>query len=208
MSTSSASHPPLWLCRPLGLGLALMTAKTVMLAGRSDLPLTDPLAIPALMHDHLLVVALFLMLDLLVQLRSRPGGPEVEAVGNRAMWCLLGLALLWVGASVPIAAALGAPSSLSEIRQGGGTLAVLLAGATPASVLGALLAMGVGITGPIVLRRAARRRVLSVALTVAILITVVGPIGRETLDLDGLERDPFAVIIQATWQGLQTVAGP
>jgi hypothetical protein len=208
VTAAGAIHPPLWLCRPLGLGLALMTAKTIMIAGRDDLPLADPLALPALMHDHLMVVSLFLMLDLFSQLRSRRGGPSVEAVANRAMWFMLALALLWVGASVPVAAVLGAPASLAEIRQQGGILAVLEAGATPASVLGALVAMGIGLASPRLLHRAPRRRVVSVAVMLGILIAVAGPIGRQRLALGGLERDPFAVIIQATWQGFQAVAGP
>ena len=206
MTTSAPSHPPLWLCRPLGLGLALMTAKTVMLAGHDDLPLGEPLALPALMHDHLLVVVLFLILDLFVQLRSRRGGDEFAAVGDRAMWFLLGLALLWVGASVPIAAVLGAPASLAEIRELGGVLAVITQGATPGSVVGALVAMAIGVVSPVVLHRAPRQRVVSLALILGIAIAIAGPMGRDRLELNGLEREPFAVIIQSTWQGIQSIA--
>lgn len=198
----------MWVCRSLGLGLALMVAKTVMVAGQSELPLSAPLALPALMHDHLLVVTLFLMIDLFVQLRVRRGGPEFEGVGERAMWFLLAMALVWVGASVPIAAVLGAPASLAELREHGGVLAVAQAGASPASLLGAAVAVGVGLVSPRLLHRAPSRRVVPVAIIAGVVVAVAGPIGRDSLALGGMERDPFAVIIQATWQGLQTIAGP
>ena len=205
MTTSDVSHPPLWLCRPLGLGLALMTAKTVMLAGHEGLPLSDPFAFPALMHDHLLIVVLFLLLDLFVQLRSRRGGDEFAAVGDRAMWFLLGLALLWVGASVPVAAVLGAPASLAELRELGGVLPVITKGATPGAIVGALVAMAIGLASPIALHRASRQRVVSLALVLGLIIASAGPMGRDSLELSGLERDPFAVIIQSTWQGIQSI---
>ena len=208
MKADEVSHPPLWACRPLGLALALMVAKTVMAAGQSELSLSAPLALPALMHDHLLVVTLFLMIDLFVQLRVRRGGPEFEAVGDRAMWFLLAMALVWVGASVPVAAALGAPASLAELREHGGVLAVVQAGASPATLLGAAVAVGAGLVSPRLLHRAPSRRVVPVAIIVGAVVAVAGPIGRESLSLGGLERDPFAVIIQATWQGLQTITGP
>ena len=182
-----------------------MTAKTVMLAGHEGLPLSEPLALPALMHDHLLVVVLFLILDLFVQLRSRRGGDEFAAVGDRAMWFLLGLALLWVGASVPVATVLGAPASLAELRELGGVLAVIAQGATPGAIVGALVAMAIGLASPIALHRAPRQRVVSLAVVLGLIIAIAGPMGRDGLQLSGLERDPFAVIIQSTWQGIQSI---
>ena len=34
---------------------------------------------------------------------------------------------------------------------------------------------------------------------------VFGPLGRDRVDLAGLERDPFAVVVQGIWEGLQAL---
>ena len=121
------------------------------------------------------------------------------------MWLLLVVALSWVAMSVPIAAALGAPASLAAMRPGGGPWAVAMSGASVGTVVGAIVVFGVGLGGALRLRTAPKRRVVTSVTAVALVIAVLGPMGREAVDLKGLEGDPFAVVIQATWQGLQSI---
>ena len=208
MGDVRSSSLPFWVIRPLSLGLALMSAKTIMVAGHSKVLMNSPLIMPALMHDHLLVVVLFLFIDLFIVLRARRTGPEGEAVGHRAMWCVYALALSWVALSLPIAAALGAPGTIAEMRQAGGVIALVVQGLSVPSMLGLCLVLALGGVAPLKLRRWPSRRVLIPALLLALVITILGPSGRDALELSGLERDPFAVVIQGIWQGLQSIGTP
>ena len=49
--------------------------------------------------------------------------------------------------------------------------------------------------------------VVPVAAVLVVTIAVFGPMGRDQVDLVGLDRDPFAVIIQGIWEGLQALGG-
>ena len=160
-----------------------------------------------MMHDHLLVIVLFLFIDLFVVLKGRQGGEEGEAVSQRAMTFVFGLALLWVALSVPIAKALGGPATIAQLREAGGTWALVLSGLDLSSALGLILVVAIGVGSAMKLRRAERKRVLLPVSILALLIAIVGPLGRDTIASTGLELDPFAVVIQATWQGLQSVTG-
>jgi len=222
MTESGEGEPRLdpWLCRTLGFGLALVTAKTVMVAQRGDVDLSTPWAVPVLLHDHLLIMLLYGGLDLFAQLRARrrgiagplaggqgKGGGNHKAEAGRAMWLVLGLALIWTAASVPIAAALGSPETIVAMRAAGGVMAVVTDGLSLASGLGAVAVMALGIGGALVLARAGRRRALRVAVSLVAAIGVFGPLGRDRVDLAGLERDPFAVVIQGIWEGLRALGG-
>ncbi len=204
---SPLPRAPRYLVRALALGLALVSAKAIMAAQQLERVLEAPLTIPAMLHDHLLVVVLFLFIDLFVVLRGRHLGPEGEAVAHRAMWFFFGLALLWVTLSVPIASVLGAPATIAELRAAGGTWALILSGLDPASALGMLLVGALGAGSAHRLQRAERRRVVPPAALIALLIAMLGPSGRAEIATTGLGLDPFAVIIQATWQGIQSVTG-
>lgn len=192
-----------WMCRALGFGLALVAAKTLMVAGQGGLELLDLQALPVLLHDHLLVMLLYGGLDLFAKLRGRRREREEEA--GRMMWLVLGLALLWVAASVPMVAALGAPESLAALRAAGGVMAVLSEGLSLASGLGALVVLAVGLGGAVALGHAPRQRVAPVAIVLMVAVAVFGPMGRDQVDLGGLERDPFAVVIQGIWASLQAL---
>lgn len=207
MREPEAPTLPLYLARPIALGLALMSGKTIVAAEKSELILSAPLSIPAMMHDHLLVIVLFLFIDLFVVLKGRQGGEEGEAVSQRAMTFVFGLALLWVALSVPIAKALGGPATIAQLREAGGTWALVLSGLDLSSALGLILVVAIGVGSALKLRRAERKRVLLPVSILALLIAIVGPLGRDTIASTGLELDPFAVVIQATWQGLQSVTG-
>lgn len=192
-----------WMCRALGFGLALVTAKTIMVAVVGGVDLADLRVLPALLHDHLLIMLLYGGLDLFARLRGARRDREEEA--GRLMWLVLGLALLWTAASVPMAAVLGAPQSLADLRAAGGVMAVVNDGLSWTTGTGALVVMAVGLGGAMGLARAPRRRVMSVAVALMVAIAVFGPMGRGQVDLAGLERDPFAVIIQGIWEGLRAL---
>ena len=196
-----------WARRALGLGLALVTAKTIMVADRGGVDLLDPWTLPALLHDHLLTVLLYGGIDLFATLRGRRRGDEEEAVAGRAMWLVFVLALVWVALSVPIARALGAPASLATLRVAGGVTAVVLSGLTLKTGLGAALVLGVGIGAAVGLQWAPRRRVAALALALLAIVAVFGPLGRDRVDTAGLEGDPFGVIIQGLGQGLRGLIG-
>ena len=201
--------PPLeaWMRRALGLGLALVTAKTIMVAQHGGVDLRDPWTVPALLHDHLLTVLLYGGVDLFVRLRGRRRGEEEEAVAGRAMWLVFGLVMLWVAASVPIARALGAPPSLAALREAGGVTAVVLSGLDLTTALGSAIVLAVGVGSAVRLERASRRRVLSLAALVLALVAVLGALARDRVDTAGLEGDPFGVIIQGLGQGFRALLG-
>ena len=205
MAQAPPSTSPQWLTRPLALGLALMAAKVMMLGGEHPLELTQPLVWAALMHDHFLIVMLFVFVNLFFVLKSRSAGPESEAVAHRAMWFLHGLALLWVAASVPIAARLGAPSSLLELRQAGGVTAVIASSLSVKTGAYGLALFIFGFASAFALQRVARGRVITMAIILGAFIATAGPMARESYDLGGLERDPFAIVIQSIWQGLEAI---
>ena len=192
-----------WMCRALGFGLALVTAKTIMVAVDGSVDLLDLRVLPALLHDHLLIMLLYGGLDLFARLRGTRRDQEEEA--GRLMWLVMGLLLLWAAASVPIASALGAPQSLAALRAAGGVMAVVHDGLSWTSALGALVVVAVGLGSAMGLARAPRRRVVPVAVVLMVTIAVFGPMGRDQVDLAGLDRDPFAVIIQGIWEGLQAL---
>ena len=205
--TEAPRHLPLWATRAMGLGLALLSAKTIMVAQHGEVDLTHPLALPALFHDHLLVVCLFGGIDLFFHLRSRRVREDDVDASSRLMWFMLFLALLWVSMSVLIAGLFGAPVGLAEMRAEGGPIAAALKGASVSTSGGALVTLVIGLSAPLKLARAPRRRVLPPTLVLFVVVAFLGPVGRDALELQGLGADPFAVIIQATWQGMQAAAG-
>ena len=207
MRSETLTSAPSWLLRPLGLGVALVAAKVMMLGAHPDLELTHPMVWAGLLHDHLLVVVLFLFLNLFFVLRTRSAGPESEAVAHRALWFLHGLALLWVAASVPIAAGLGAPSSIIELRQAGGVQALILDNLDLRTSFASLAVFSLGLASPVALRRAPRSRLLLMSGLFGAFVAIAGPLGREAHDLKGLERDPFAIVIQSIWQGIEALGG-
>ena len=196
---------PPWMCRTLALGLALTGGKAIMVGLSDGLSPWQVWTLPVLLHDHLLVTLLYGGMELVAQLRGRRSGEEEAA--NRAMWLLWSLALLWATMAVPIAAALGAPAGLAELRAHGGVWAVVQQGLDLSGALGALVVLAVGVSAARGLRRAPKGRVMALALTAMGLIAVLGGLGRGEVDLGGLERDPFAIVIQTSAEGLRGTLG-
>ena len=204
------STPPLsaGIRRTLGFALALVTAKTLMVA-QHDAALPATLwTLPVLLHDHLLIVLLYGGIDLFAQLWGRRQGDEQEAAANRGMWLVFVMALAWVAMSVPMAAVLGAPAPLAEIRASGGASAVMWAGLDLKTGAGAGVTVGGGLLSATLLIRAPRMRVIRTAILIGAMIAIGGPMGRDHVELEGLERDPFAVVIQGLGRGVQGAEGP
>ncbi|MDP6943026.1 MAG: hypothetical protein QF464_02655 [Myxococcota bacterium] len=191
--------------RTLGFGLALVTGKTIMVAQQGGIDLLDPWTVPVLLHDHLLAMLLYGGMDLLARLWGRRRGEEQEAAANRGMWLVLTLALGWAAAAVPISQALGAPAGLAAMRQAGGVGAVVASGLTVETFVGAGIVLAAGFGGAVWLTKAGRRRTLTLAVVLMGIVGVFGGMGRDQVDLRGLERDPFAVVIQTSAEGLKAV---
>ena len=196
---------PPWMCRALGFGLALVAAKAIMVGMSGGIAAWSLWTLPALLHDHLLITLLYGGMELVARIRGRRSGEEEAA--NRAMWLLFGLGLLWAAMAVPITATLGAPAGLAEMRASGGVWAVMTAGLGLGSTMGAIIVLAAGFSSALLLRRAPRRRVTGLAVVVMGLVGVLGGLGRGRVDLGGLERDPFAIVIQTSAQGLRDVLG-
>jgi arylsulfatase A-like enzyme len=208
-------HPwPPWARRALGLGLAGLLAKGLVLAARAWDGGTG-------VEGGAWAALALVYQDALAGLRGGAGdGGTARALAGRdrlVAWrersfrVLYALVVAWVAVNVPLARLFGTPATWPFLAAAGGALADSIAlHATPLNLGAIALVAGVGWAFPLFPLPAWRRRTPLCWALGLLLVVVGGHLGRGRSDTLGLHRQPAWALVESALrrQGIGVGAAP
>ena len=203
MRMMTLSTPPVTLTAPMApvgrrpgtittaVLAAFVTARAALVLLRvSDgggATLLDPLAVPALLSQDLVVAGIVAALELLASLG-----------GDRARRVLVALAVLAVGdvaVNVPVAHTLSTPLTYALLNATGGAVSDSIAQQVTA---GNCLAFAAVIGAAILAARSRRPLPLTLVLSAGVLAALLGPLATRRIETHGLHRNALAAMVTTT----------
>jgi arylsulfatase A-like enzyme len=209
VAPAGARDEPLapWARRAACLAAVLVTAKLVLavasMARAGGGALASGWAPPALLHQDVVAVAAFVLLDagLVFALGAR-------ALADRFFWALYAGAASYTAINVPFALASGTPLTWGIGSALGGELSdSARAFLTPTNALGVGAPLVVAVLAPRLVRRRPPRALVGACLALGALLFVLGRAGVRRLETQGLHRNALVAMAESALAFLRGPGG-